>query len=428
MKTVEHKSIGETFYDGLINIFSSLANRRSAMATNRIAHRQLQYPELRALYKNGLGAKIVKIKSGHALNDTLQFDSEADKDYYAEHLARDVLKATRFMIGFGRGIIVLYQNGDLLSTPFVPDENRSVKQRVFSGDMVTVSDYGRDFEDERYYKPIHYSVRGQVIHWSRVVDFTYFEPTEEEAPSYAYGGLSEFELIYPQMINDGVVERASGSIVEKNATIFYKLANFRNSVQSKQDKDVIDYISKIEDHRSMYGAGIIDKDDEVITVSQALTNLSEVDNITLRRLAMVTGIPLAWLIGENVKGLNSTGDNERQIFQDMIEAFENDYLVNPVNELLRKHRRGKATFKNNQGETALVRVGYEKTVIENAKALSDMGEDYVEYLERHDVIQRDAIDEFFKEENDEELTPEDLVEPPIETPIDSQPTDETART
>jgi hypothetical protein len=389
-------------FDGLINVLSSLTNRRSATSANIVSHQRLGDSDLRAIYKSGIGAKICKIKAGYALNDTLQFKSKSDETYYHENLAPFALKASRFMVGFGRGLVVLYQTGDDLATPFVPDDTRRVKQRVFSGDLVSAMNVSMDFHAERYYKPETFNVRGTNIHWSRCVDFTYFEPPEHDAPHYKHGGISEFEMIYPQLVNDAVVERASGSIVEKNSTVFYKVKGFRSALEMGKDKDIIRYFSALEDNRSIYGAGIVDADDEAISLDQTLTNLAEVDNITLRRLAMVTGIPLAWLVGENVKGMNSTGDNERQIFQDMIETVQSEHLLVPINRLMKLHGRGVVEFKDNQGETPLGRIEYESKVIINAKTLWEIGEDHVSYLKEHDIVKVDVIDEFFEPVGDDE--------------------------
>lgn len=416
------------FADGLVNVLSQLTNKRNAMAANVFDHRRLSDSQLRAVYKSGLGAKICKIKAGYALNDTLQFDSEGDKEYYDTLLAHDVLKAARYMVGFGRGIIVLYQQGDNLTQPFRRNDDLPVKQRVFSGDMVTCGDYDTDFESDRYYKPRYYTVRGTQIHHTRVVDFVYFEPPEQDAPYYQFGGISEFEMIHPQLVNDGVVERASGSIIEKNATVFYGVDGFRDALARGKDKDLVRYFSALEDNRSIYGAGLVDKNDTVTSVSQALTNLSEVDNVTLRRLAMVTGIPLAWLIGENVKGLNSTGDNERQIFQDMVESVQYDHLLQPINRLMNLHNRKPVSFKENQGESALGRLEYENKVILGAKTLYDMGEDHAEYLDRHGVTQKDEMTTFFSSDgnDNDDLTAEEVtaVESETdETQPNGQPTD-----
>jgi DNA topoisomerase IB len=162
---------------------------------------------------------------------------------------------------------------------------------------------------------------------------------------------------------------------------------------------MINYFQRLEDVRGMFAAGLIDQEDELEIVSQAISNLAEADQITLRRLAMVTSIPLAMLVGENVKGLNSTGDNERQVFQDTIEALQSEYLIDPINELMGKCGMGIVTFRDNQGDTAASRIAYDVQAVAVAEKLTAMGEDARGYLIDKDVIKPDAMADWFPEDD-----------------------------
>lgn len=389
------------FLDGITSLFNSLANRRNAAANNAVLSHRVGYEQLRQIAKTGLGSKIIRLKAGYSLNDTLQFDSSEDKAFYEKALQKEVKRAARNMLAYGRGIIVIYERGKLLSEPLsgVPDM-ANIRLRGFAGDMVTATDASVDLNDIRYLKPRFYSVRGVQIHHTRVIDFRYVEPPELELPNYQYGGISEFELIYSQIINDGVVERAAPAILEKNATLFYKVKDFKDLMMTGREDDLLKYFARLEDGRSIYGAGLLDADDEAFVLDQTLTNLADVDMITLRRLAMVTGIPLALLVGENVKGLNSTGDNERAAFQDMIETLQSDYLLEPINELMRKLGQGAVEFKDNQGQTATDRMDFETKAIANAEKLYIMGEDYKQYLENHAIIEKDDFSLMFPDDDD----------------------------
>lgn len=390
------------FRDGMANIVNGLANRRSAVATNIITSTRLDDTQLRAIFKTGLGAKIVTIKTGYALNETLQFDSDKDKDKYDLRLQRAVKKASKFMLGFGRGIILMNERGADLSKPRTePVDPSKTKLDVFSGDMVTPMEVSIDLNDERYQKPKYYNVRGKSFHWSRVIDFTYYLPPELDLPNYKYGGISEFEMIHTQLINDGIVERASGTILEKNSTLFHKIKGFADAVRCGDDDYLIQYYARLAEIRGIYGDGLIDGDDDVISIAQTLTNLDAVDNITIRRLALVTSIPVPMLVGESVQGLNSTGNQERQSFQDMVEGLQFDYLLDPITELCHAYGIDGVCFKENQGGTAAERMDFETKVIDNALKLESMGEDGRAYLIEHDVIKKDAWADLFKPEEDE---------------------------
>lgn len=415
---VLNDKVASKFSDGIKNIYNDLANTRSASAQNRIISTRIGYDELNAIYKLGIGSKIIRIKAGYSLRNTLQFSSIKEAEYYKANLEKNVKRATGFMLAFGRGIIVLYNKNDDLSYPITKDfDPKKVKMKVFSGDMVTAVSPSMDLMDDRYFKPEYYSVRGKQFHYSRVIDFSYYEPVEKDKPQYQYGGISEFELIYNQIVSDSIVERATPTILEKNSSLIYKVFGFKEAMQDGREADMVSYFRLVENARSIYGAGLLDAEDTVESIDQTLTNLKEADEITLRRLAMVTSIPVSVLVGENVRGLNSTGKEEATFFQNMIEALQSDYIEDPLNQLFARLGMKPVSFKENQGRSPEARIEYEAKAIDNALKLYTMGEDYSKYLEKNDIIEKDNYENFFfpeveedKEDKEEENTKEEGVE------------------
>jgi len=390
-------SIRTAFADGLRSFTSALVNQRSASSQNGFELSTLTRQEQTAIYATGLGSKIVRLKAGGALAGTIQFETTDDEAFYDERLKYKVREAARWMLIYGRGIVVVFMPGDDLREEL--DRNRLDGERaqctVFSGDMITVSDIERDLQHPRYYQPKEYMVRGVPIHHSRVVDFTYIKPPELEAPRYQYGGISEFDLIYDQLIADGVVQRASPRIIDKASTLFYKVEGFKDAMKMGQEKDMVDYFTRMEDVRGTMAAGLIDSADEVYAVEQTISNLADADQITLRRLAMVTGLSITRLVGENVKGLNSSGENEQAMDREMLETFQDEYLLPCIDKLMALFGRDGVSFRDNQGETAGDRIEYETKAIQNARLLYEMGEDHTGYLREKDIQQPDNFDVVF---------------------------------
>jgi hypothetical protein len=209
--------------------------------------------------------------------------------------------------------------------------------------------------------------------------------------------VAELELIYPQIINDGVVERAAGSLLETSSSLFYKVKGFKELLANGQEADLLSFHRMSETNRSIHGHGIVDAEDDVFAVQQSLTDLDKVDTISLRRLALVTGIPLAILVGESVQGLNATGETEKRIFLEMIEAFQTDYLESPINELMAKLGKGEAWFKQGDNQTPMEKALYESAIIDNAVKLMSIGEDSGKYLTEHDMIPVDDFEGIFPE-------------------------------
>ena len=403
-------SFPSRFADGITSLTNKLANRRNAQSSNRMSSGRVDWDELRAIYKTGVGSKIIRTKSGMALNGTLQFESEGDKDFYEARLQQHVKDACKFMLAFGRGLIVIQEPGADLSQPLptINDWSR-VNYQVFSGDMVYVQSIEYNLASPNYYKPQAYSVRGFTIHPSRVVDMTYVQPVEFDAPEYFFGGISEFELIRNELVSDQIVQRAVPAILEKSSTLFYKVDGFKELLADRKSTELVEYFSQLENLRSIYGAGIVDKEDEIEVHAQSLSNLAESDMITLRRLAMVTGLSLSTLVGEPPKGLNGSGEGDRQVDMQTIKGLQSEYLLDKINRLMTMHGRGRVWFKENQGQTDKDRIAQETEVVKNAALMWQMGLDYEKYLEKNGVIENEPFDQVFgpRDEPDQLPDPED---------------------
>ena len=383
--------------DGITSLYNSIANKRNTTSNNMMFSLPMTDNELSEFYKSGIGNKIVKIKSSYALKtDALNFRNLDEREFYIDNIEPKFKEALQWAMVFGRAIIVINDNSDL-SKPIGTVDKSSIKLDVFSGDMVSISDVDLDLLSPRYLKPKEFLVRGQSFHHSRVIDVIYLKVTEIDKPSFRYGGMSEFQLISDQIKNDAIIERASVSLLEKSSSLFYKIKGFKNLLRSKQEQDLVNYYRTSEDNRSIYGVGLMDADDSVEVVSQSLTNLKEVNEMALRRIALVSSIPMPMLIGENVKGLNSSGTQEKTMFNEMIELVQQDYVLSPLNELFKILGLKKIRFKENQNVTPLEKIQYETQAIDNALKLNDLGFDFNDYLQEKglDIEVRDNFESEF---------------------------------
>lgn len=399
--------MANSFADGLTSLISKITNRRNPLGANVFTAKRLMPEQQRAVYRTGIGNKIIRTKAGYALTDTLNFTAKTDADIWHNKLERHAVMATQYMLAYGRGIIVLHQRGDNLSQPLADklDPNKALIN-VFSGDMVTTPSPVLDLQSPRYLKPNVYVVRGQSIHHSRVIDFTYVMPPELDMPEYHYGGISEFELIYPQLINDAVIERSSAAIVEKSSTMVYKIAGFNESIMAGREDKLVEYFTQLENYRSIHGALLFDAENDAVNISQAINNLAEVNEMALRRIAMVTGIPVSYLVGEAVRGLNATGANERVVLSDTVYQLQSNYLTSPVWALCDKLGLGERVWADDQGVTDAERAEHEGKIIDNGVKLATIGEDAQEYLVERGLAKKQDFDSFWSDGGEaEEVEP-----------------------
>lgn len=382
--------------DGIKSFTNSLANTRNALRSNKIEHCEpISSEELNNIYKIGIANKIVRLKSTSVFKEGFYSEDEKTSDFVNKRMMREVRNATKWMLVFGRGIVVI-DDGANFNEPLGNNINlNKVKFKSFSGyNLTTTVINTTDPQGDRYYKPNIYHIKGLSIHHSRVLDFTYVEPTLNDKPYYLYGGISEFELIYNQLINDQIVERSGASILEKNSTLFYKIKGFKERLRNKQEGEVLKYISNMENVRSIYGAGILDQEDETKIENQSLSNLADVDLISLRRLSLVTGLTLSWLVGESVKGLNSTGENESQIFWNTIKTLGQEYIEPVLNDgLTKKLGLSEIHLVDQYQQSPLEKSQQESVVLDNALKMQNLGIDYEEYLKSKGIIKETDLDE-----------------------------------
>jgi hypothetical protein len=225
-------------------------------------------------------------------------------------------------------------------------------------------------------------------------------PPQYEAQVYYYGGISEFQLIRNQLIADGIVQRAAASILEKNSTVFYKVKDFKDLLARNQEGDLIKFFNILENNRSIYGAGMIDAEDDAFVLNQSLTDIDKVDTASIRRLAMVTSIPVAWLVGEDVQGLNASGKVESEQFFWMIKNLRETYCKSPINRLMTIFGKNPIKFKKSNDMTPEALIEYESKAIDNAVKLNSIGEDAQSYLVTKGVLKKDESLALFNGDDD----------------------------
>ena len=396
-----------SFTDGLKNVFNSLIERRNALNNNTIVAKKINDDTLRQMYRTGIPRKIVKLKASYALNDTLDFEKDDDRRYYERRMKKTFKKAAMYMQAFGRGLIVLHSKTDnRLDLPLDRNINKDdMIFSVFSGDYIkAITDNTSTPGKPRYKEATVYNVQGTPIHYTRCIDLVYFKPSDIDAATYQYGGISEFELIIDELISLNIIRRASANIVEKASNLFYKIAGFKDMVRDKEEDALIEYVAHVADHRGISGDSIIDAQDEVVLISQQLNGVADIKNEAIRDLAMVTGIPVSELVGETVRGLNATGENEQNIKQAMVEDFQEDFLIDPLRQWCELLGMGDVSFKENQGESARAEAETESVYIENALKLDAIGQDAEDYLTQKGMLKYDKKSAWleFEEVEDEE--------------------------
>lgn len=397
------------FSDGLVNITNNIVNKRNVQFNNKIESTLLTPEDRNKISKTGIGRTIIEKKFGYCLADRLVFANTADEQYYNVRLKKAVNFAFKQAGVQGRGIIVCFN----------PDQNLNIARigtvdpktciiRYFSGYEVSViaNVDTTNLRAERYLQPLYYLVQGNQIHYSHVVDFKYVEPIIIDYGKVKYGGISEFDLIYDELTNDQILSRAGVNGIERNSTLFYQMTDFATNIQEGNDDFISKYISQSEDLRSIFGAGIIDEKDNVISVNQNLSDFAVVMDYIFRKVSMVTGIAMTELIGERlVGGIGGNNDIQEDSYMRMIKRLGEEYALPPINELASMLGMGPITFKDSMTPKALLaQAKFESIVLDNAVKLHSVGiENVYSYIAKYSIVEEDEQKDLFPDVKDEDL-------------------------
>ena len=378
---IQKKNISN-FKDGLTSLNNTL-QRRSAMSTNKITSTRLTTTDLNEIYKNGIGNRIVSIKSNTALKEGFIFDDETKEDVFNDKVLPAIATAMTYQLAFGRGVIIIIEKNKPLTAPLsknIDINDSDVWLKTFSAADITATNPNLNLNAINYNQAQNYFARGNSVHISRVIDFTYIEPIDIDKGTYQYGGISEFELIYEQLVNDGIVQRASANILERSSIPYTKKNGYNDLLNSKNEAPLLKYFSALEETKNILGMMIIDSADEVGVMTQALSGLSDADNIATSRISLVTGIPALVLLGKSPSGLGNGKDGELELFYTTISNYFKKYCFSDITMLCKKLNIGRVTPKKPKEMSAKEEVDFETIAIDNAIKMRDLGEDYQAYL------------------------------------------------
>ncbi len=366
--------------DGIASLTNKLANSRSALNNTVVTSTRLLPQQLQEVNKTGLFLRILALKTDGVIKNGWVFkDEDKSEDFYNKHKV-EIQKAVRSMFGYGRGILVIISENESLSTPLSELSLNNYRVKAFTGDMVTATTNNFDVSNVRYLKPETYIVREAVIHHSRVIDFTYVDPPELLSAEYQYGGISEAEQIYPQLLSDGIIERAAPTMLDKSSTVVYSIKDFRDSIKHGKEDKMLKYLSMSENLRSIYGATVIDSEDTVSTITQNLSNLNETNEISLQRMALVSAIPKSIFLGEGSSGWGMSAAIEKNVWNETLEGYQEKYVIPKITQFMAIFGLSAPEIKPDQNITALEKVKFQREVLNNVPLMRAAGLDTNKYL------------------------------------------------
>jgi phage-related protein (TIGR01555 family) len=414
MDKLEEKQQLIKFLDGIHNIYNQAYNRRVASNQNIIISDARLMPQVaKDYYKTGVGGKIVRKLTNSVYRNGFIFDNKEHEKIFRKNIFPQLRKATNSMFGYGRGVLVIIENGKHPREPFngvnlLKDKNVTI--RAFDATITNIINSGKDDDVDMnlfsidFLRPKFYQISNVQVHHSRVIDLTYVAPPDIELQVYEYGGISLFELIQREMKHLLLAGDGVGASIGRSSIPVFKIQNYMSDLAAGKEKFINQMMSDIMDKATYLNGLLIDKEGmEADTLNQTFAGIKEATEFLLRMVSFVTDIPISELVGESVRGLNSTGDNEMSVWNESKANIQETYLIHKINRLMDKLGLEEIEFTKPEQLKAEEKVRIDSGVLDNANKMIELGLDPTTYLKENGFNPEDMG----KLENNFKFEPED---------------------
>lgn len=319
----------------------------------------LTYSELQELYKNGLIRRYVDAIPETILrhcptitiggNETTpeerdlitQFETFLRQTGFAQAL-REVIQLQR--IYGGAGLVLLLDDGLPPEEPVDPKRIRAIRgyaplsRHELIPQDVTFTDYS---------KPEHYLITtsqkltpGQtesyvnvLIHHTRVARFDgLYLPWRLRIRNTGWG-MSVIETIWDAFQNYEGALNGLNSLLSEGELLVHQIPGLMQRIAAGGESDIRKRLELNNMARSVYGAMVLDKEEELTNLSRSLGNVAGATEPFVRYLQAVTGWPASILMGDSPGGLGKEGRFEERIWASLVEQWQEVYCRQAITEV-----------------------------------------------------------------------------------------------
>ncbi|MCK5603203.1 DUF1073 domain-containing protein [Candidatus Pacearchaeota archaeon] len=313
------------------------------------------------------------------------------------------------------------------------------------------NDINRDVMDINFGKPDTYTVvrGGQEVHHTRIIKFHGQMPTLAQAERNNFWGLSIFTKMWDPISESQQTSGSIASLVYESNVDVYRINGLNQLVAESNDALVTKRLTIANQMKSMINAIVLDKDDEYDKKKNSFTELGNIDDRFIQKVAGASEIPVTRLVGISPGGMNATGESDMRNYYDGIQSVQEnelrprldyldliviasafpgmdsfEYIFNPLQQVSENEQ---ADIDLKKAQRDLIYLDHD--VIEVSDAMAELAENgtYISIDEnRVEEEKKEEEEELELEEPDEIVPPEPGVDPDTGLPIELEPEPEDA--
>lgn len=221
--------------------------------------------------------------------------------------------------------------------PVKPDRVKSIKfLRIIDRDKVRVfdSDRDNDITSENYGEPIYYTItpeNGGVeykAHYTRVYRGTGILTSDEDRRHHNnLWGDSIYQATYQTISYNESGYHDITSILNDFITTTINVKGLENKIATGREKEITKRVDVMDYTRSLANTVFLDENEKYEKKASSVGGLSEAMRELNSALTLITGAPVALLIGTSPGGMNSSGNVELDFWYSKIEQKQKlDYV------------------------------------------------------------------------------------------------------
>ena len=178
------------------------------------------------------------------------------------------------------------------------------------------------------------TLRGEIIHHSRVLRFTGIDLPDRQRQAEQYWGGSMVDRAYDRIIALDSATHGTANMLYRSFLRVIGVDRLRDILAAggNVEKALIKMFAMIRQMQSNEGITLLDKNDTFSTHGWTFAGIYDALQAFAEQIAGATGIPLIRLLGQSPKGF-STGESDLRTYYDTIATKQDDDLLAPLDTL-----------------------------------------------------------------------------------------------
>lgn len=353
---------GQFRFDGYLNMLNKVGTQQDNSQTWQWSGVTFETDQqLSNLYmSNGLFAKIIDrpaedaVAKGFDLSDLGdEIEAKVKKRLVDLDFSNVLSTAEKWSRLYGGAIgVIICNDGRGLEEPLSVNSFENIEEIKVFERAVVQPDYSSlysysfidqdDFERRKFGQPVFYdvySVYGSFrVHYSRCLVFKNGELPENAAVGmYQFWGIPVYTKI-KSALREAITAHQDGTkLLERSVLGVYKMKGLSQLLATDEGEDnVIKRLQVIDMARNIINSMAIDADGEDYQyINASMSGASDLIDRTCNMLSGVTDIPQTILFGRDPAGENSTGDNDRDNYFQLLNRIQTNAYQKPLNKIVK---------------------------------------------------------------------------------------------